>query len=406
MPIPLKNERPVDLAVFYPTDLYDYASGLTDGELTVLKELRETLETKVRPVINENWEKAEFPYEAFEEVAKVRIMDHPLLFEGREEKRKTSELFNVFRYFELAKLDASIATYYTVHGGLFYATLLQGGSEEQILRWAEKTASFEIRGCFGLTEPDHGSDIAGGLATTARKDGDSWILNGEKRWIGGASTADEIAIFARSEEDGQVKAFFVPGDAEGLSVENIKGKVSLRMVQNGHITLENVKVDDSRRLENVNSFKDVANILRTTRADISHLATGLAAGAFEAALRYVKQREQFGKNLGSFQLVQEKLAIMQANVTANLGYSVRLAQMQEKGNYREVNSSMAKMHNALRMRETVALAREVAGGNGITLETDVARFFSDAEAIYSYEGTHEVNALIIGRFLTGKGAFV
>lgn len=170
--------------------------------------------------------------------------------------------------------------------------------------------------------------------------------------------------------------------------------------------MKDVKVGDDRRLVNVNSFRDVSAILRTTRADISHLATGLAAGAFEAALRYVKQREQFGKNLGSFQLVQEKLSIMQANVTACLAYSVRLAQMQEEGNYVEVNSSMAKMHNALRMRETVALAREVVGGNGITLDTDVARFFTDAEAIYSYEGTHEINALIVGRHLTGKSAFL
>ncbi len=399
-------ERPVDLATFYPSDLYEYSSALTDGELTVLKELREALEINLRPVLSEYWEKAEFPFEAFEKIGKVRMMDNPLLFEGREDTRKPSELYNVFRYFELAKLDASIATFYTVHGGLFYATLLQGGNDEQIERWAEKTASYKIQGCFALTEPEHGSDIAGGLATTARKEGDTWIINGEKRWIGGAGSADEIAVFARDEADGKVKAFMIPGKAEGVHVQKIEGKISLRMTQNGHITLTDVKVGEDRRLQNVNSFKDVAGILRITRADISHLATGLTAGAFEAALRYVKQREQFGKNLGSFQLVQEKLSIMQANVTANLSFSVRLAQMQEEGNYREVNSSMAKMHNALRMRETVALAREVVGGNGITLETDVARFFADAEAIYSYEGTHEINALIVGRYLTGVGAFV
>ena len=400
------NTESVDLKSFYPTDLYEYSSDLTEGEIAVLKELRESLEKNARPTLIEYTEKAEFPFHAWEELTKVRFMDDPRLFEGRDNDLKPSELYNVFRYFELAKMDPSFATLYTVHGGLFYATLLYGGTEEQIQRWAPKVKSFENLTCFGLTEPLHGSDIAGGLSTSARKEGDTWILNGEKRWIGGAKNADEIAIFARDEADGKVKAFVVPGDSEGLTVENIKNKISLRMVPNGHITLKDVKVTEDRRLQNVNSFKDVAGILRTTRADISHLATGLAAGAFEAALRYVKEREQFGKNLGSFQLVQEKLSIMQANVTACLAYSVRLAQMQEKGNYVEVNSSMAKMHNALRMRETVALAREVVGGNGITLDTDVARFFVDAEAIYSYEGTHEINALIVGRHLTGQGAFV
>lgn len=403
---PTLNTESVDLKSFYPTDLYEYSSDLTEGEIAVLKELRESLEKNARPTLIEYTEKAEFPFHAWNELTKVRFMDDPRLFEGRDNDLKPSELYNVFRYFELAKMDPSFATLYTVHGGLFYATLLYGGTEEQIQRWAPKVKSFENLTCFGLTEPLHGSDIAGGLSTSARKEGDTWILNGEKRWIGGAKNADEIAIFARDEADGKVKAFVVPGDSEGLTVENIKNKISLRMVPNGHITLKDVKVTEDRRLQNVNSFKDVAGILRTTRADISHLATGLAAGAFEAALRYVKEREQFGKNLGSFQLVQEKLSIMQANVTACLAYSVRLAQMQEKGNYVEVNSSMAKMHNALRMRETVALAREVVGGNGITLDTDVARFFVDAEAIYSYEGTHEINALIVGRHLTGQSAFV
>ncbi len=399
-------KKPVDLATFYPSDLYGYAQGLTIGELQVLQELREVLETKVRPYVNEYWEKGEFPFAAFAEIAKVRIMDNPLLFEERADKRVPSQLYNVFRYFELAKLDASIATFYTVHGGLYYATLLNGGSPEQIEQFATRAASFKDQGCFALTEPLHGSDIAGGLATSARKEGNTWIINGEKRWIGGAGTADEMAVFARDEADGKVKAFIVPGKAAGVQVEKITGKIALRMVQNGHITFTNVKVGEERRLPKVNGFRDVANILKTTRADISHLATGLTAGAFEAALRYVKTREQFGKSLGSFQLVQEKLAIMQANVTANLSYSARLAAMQEEGNYTEVNSSMAKMHNSLRMRETVALAREVVGGNGITLETDVARFFADAEAIYSYEGTHEINALIVGRYLTGISAFV
>ena len=407
MPITeIPNHLKKEIEEFYPYDLYGYSQELTEGEFAVLKELRQSLEETVKPVINEYWENGEFPYDAWNKLTQVRFMDDPRLFEGRNDKTNVSQLFNVFRYYELAKVDASIATFFTVDGGLFDNAIRFGGSDEQIKRWIPDIESFKIQGCFGLTEPNHGSDIAGGLETSAYKEGNDWVINGEKRWIGGASSADEMVIFARDEADQQVKAFVVPGNAEGVHVENIKQKISLRMVQNGHVTLTNVRVDDSRRLENVNSFKDVSRILRATRADIAHLAAGLAAGAFEAALHYVKEREQFGKKLGSFQLIQEKLSRMVANITACLSYSVRLAQLQEEGNYREVNSSMAKMHNAERMRETVALAREVVGGNGITLETDVARFFADAEAIYSYEGTHEINALIVGRFLTGQGAFV
>lgn len=395
-----------ELKEFYPLDLYAFSRGLTEGEFTVLKNLRKVLEEKVKPVINEHWEKAEFPFEAFGEIAKVGVMNSPLLFEGREGKRKPSELYNAFLYLELAKLDASIATFYTVHGGLCYNTILMGGSEEQIAHYAPKVASFEWQGCFGLTEPDHGSDIAGGLATTAEKKGDKWVINGEKRWIGGANTADILPIFARDTADNKIKCFIVPGGSKGLRVDVIQNKVALREVQNGHIYLDNVEVDDSTRLENVNGFKDVARILRATRADIAHLAMGMTYGSLEAALKYVKERDQFGKKVSSFQLVQEKLARMEANVVATLAYSAQLANLQEQGEFLEENSALAKMHNALRMRETVALGRELCGGNGITLETDVARFFADGEAIYSYEGTHEINALIVGRYLTGQGAFV
>lgn len=401
-----KNVRPINVKEFYPSDLFSYSEKLTDGELTVLKNLRTVLEEKIKPILNENWENATLPAGVFEEMAKVGIMDNPLLFEGRDNKLKASELYTAFLYFELAKMDASIATLFTVHGGLCYNTIVFGGSDEQIKHYAPKVASFEWQGCFGLTEPDHGSDIAGGLATSAEKIGDKWVLNGSKRWIGGASTADIVPIFARDKADGKIKCFIVPGDAAGLTVEDIPGKVALRIVNNGHITLENVEVEDFARLANINGFKDVSRILRATRADIAHLATGMGAGSLEAALKYVTARDQFGKKVGGFQLVQDKLATMQANVVASLGYSVRIAEMQEEGNYSEENSALAKMHNAKKMRETVSLGREVCGGNGITLETDVARFFADGEAIYSYEGTHEINALLVGRYLTGIGAFV
>jgi glutaryl-CoA dehydrogenase len=280
-----------------------------------------------------------------------------------------------------------------------------GASPEQQAEWMPKVIDFSLKGVFSLTEPDSGSDIAGGLSTTARRDGDSWILDGAKRWIGGAASADVLAVFARDQEDGQVKAFLVARESDGVTLEKIHGKTALRMMQNAHITLDGVRVPECMRLHHVNSFKDVAAMLRAMRSDVAWIATGIQAGAFEAALRYVTERRQFGRQLGSFQLVQEKLARMLGNVTSSLSLVVRLTEQQAKGIYRDQDSALAKMQTSLLMRETVALAREVVGGNGITLETDVARFHADAEAVYSYEGTHEINALIVGRALTGESAF-
>jgi glutaryl-CoA dehydrogenase len=260
-------------------------------------------------------------------------------------------------------------------------------------------------GVFCLTEPEHGSDIAGGLATTARREGDEWVLTGTKRWIGGAFTADLLAVFARDEADGQVKGFLVDRQAPGVRLEKIHGKTSLRMMQNADIHLDGARVPEAQRLGNVNSFKDVAAMLRAMRSDVAWIATGIQAGAYEAALRYVRERERFGRPIGGFQLVQEKLARMLGNVTASLTMVAGLAERQQEGVYRDEDSALAKMWISLHMRETVALARELVGGNGITLAHDVARFHADAEAVYSYEGTHEINALVVGRSLTGRSAF-
>ncbi|HFU3715785.1 acyl-CoA dehydrogenase family protein [Streptococcus suis] len=391
----------------YPEDLFGYAEKLTEGELKVLKHLRQELEARVRPVLIDSYEKALLPREeilgAF---AAAKIMTHPDLFVGREGSWKAGELYNAFLYLEMARFDPSVATFYTVHGGLGYNTILIGGSQEQIERFGTPVRNFEAQTCFGLTEPDHGSDIAGGLATTAERKGDVWILNGEKRWIGGAKTADFIPIFARDVETKKIKCFMVKQGSPGLSVENVEHKISLRIVNNGHITLKDVEVPEADRLVNINGYGDVAKIFVRTRADVAYIAMGTAAGAFNAALRLTTTREQFGRKLGGFQLVQEKLARMQANVQAAIAYSARIAEIQESGTEEMLNSSLAKLHNSLRMRETVALAREVCGGNGITYETEVARFFTDAEAIYTYEGTHEINAMIVARELTGIGAFV
>ncbi|MCT2006391.1 acyl-CoA dehydrogenase family protein [Micrococcus lylae] len=388
-----------------PSDLYGFAERLTDAERAVVLDLRKRLETTVRPLLNPAWDAAELPQELVDAVRSLPLMDPPALKEAGEPVRR---LLTGFRNFELARCDINVGTLYNAHAGLFRTAVLLGGSPQQVADLDPRILDYSLTGVFGLTEPDHGSDVAGGLATTATYDAatDSWVIDGAKRWIGGATISDVVATFARDTADGQVKCFLVPRTAEGVTMEIIPHKASLRIMQNAHIEYRGVRVPATARLERIDSFKDVARCLRAMRSDVAWMATGATAGAYEAALRYVRQREQFGRPLAGFQLIQEKLALMLGNLTSSLGLMVQLTEQEETGVYRDENSALAKMVTARRLRETVALAREVCGGNGITLDTDVARFHADAEAVYSYEGTHEINALIVGRAVTGVGAFV
>ncbi|WP_394160120.1 acyl-CoA dehydrogenase family protein [Galactobacter valiniphilus] len=390
------------MSELYPlSDRYDVADLLTESERAPLRRLRAVLETAVAPLLAQHWEAGTFPAQIAAPLQELRLMDPPEL-----RGSAIRPLFHGFRIFELARTDASVATWYTAQAGLFRTACRVGGSAEQYADWEPRILDFSMTGVFSLTEPDHGSDIAGGLATSAQRIGEEWVLSGEKRWIGGAFDANYLAVFARDSADGQVKGFLVDREAQGVRLEKIHGKTSLRIMQNAHIYLDAVRVPEAMRLHDVNSFKDVAAMLRAMRSDVAWIATGLQAGAYEAALRYAMARQQFGRPLASFQLIQDKLARMLGNVTASLQMVEGLARLQQDGIFRDEDSSLAKLHICDRMRETVALAREVAGGNGITLASDVARFHADAEAVYSYEGTHEINALIVGRSATGTSAFV
>lgn len=384
-------------------DRYRLAEHLSPAAHGVLQRLEQTLRRDIRPLLAEAWERAELPDAFAATLVPLRLMDPPELA-GTGEADTT--LFAGMRNFVLAKTDASLATWYNAQSGLFRTAVTVGGSPEQAARLDPLIRTFRVTGVFALTEPLHGSDIAGGLATRARREGGEWVIDGAKRWIGGAVDADLLAVFARDDADGAVKAFLVPRDAPGVRLERIERKTALRIMQNADITLDGVRVRDEDRLQGVSSFSDVSALLGRMRSDVAWIATGVQAGAFEAALRYVTCREQFGRPLGGFQLVQEKLARMLGNVTASLAMAAELSRRQDAGHYADEDSSLAKMWTALRARETVALAREVVGGNGILLDEDVARFFADAEAVYSYEGTHEINALIVGRALTGRSAFV
>ncbi|KKK35849.1 glutaryl-CoA dehydrogenase [Salinicoccus sediminis] len=394
------------LKELYPEDLLNVSKELTEGEVKFLKQLNDLLESKYRDSINDHWINATIPEGFFEEMGKLDYFNNPLLFEGREGARMASQMFQFFLSYTVARFDVSLVTLLGVHQGLGHNAFLFGGSKEQVAHYIPKLQSHELRTCFALTEPEHGSDVAGGLETTAKREGDKWIINGAKKWIGGANLSDVIPLFAVDVETGKPKGFIIRPEQEGVDIDIIENKIALRIIPNANIHLKDVVVEEADRLQNINSFKDIAKILYSTRAGVAYMATGAMAGALRATLDYVTKRKQFGKEISKYQLIQEKLAMMQGNLSQAITLSAQLARMQEKGEYDEVATSTAKMMNSLRLRESVAMGRGITGGNGILAEYDIARFFSDAEAVYTYEGTHEINALVIGRALTGDSAFI
>ncbi|MBJ8320529.1 acyl-CoA dehydrogenase FadE [Staphylococcus pseudintermedius] len=395
------------LKQLYPEDILSIAKGLTDGEVALLQQLNDLLESKYRQDINQHWVDATVPEDYFQDIGNLNYFTNPLLYQGREEAKTPSQLFQFFMSYTIARFDVSLATLLGVHQGLGHNTFLFGGSSEQVAKYVPKLQSHELRTCFALTEPNHGSDVAGGLETVAERHGDEWVIKGAKKWIGGAHVSDVIPVFAVNKDTGKPHCFVVRPDQEGVEIEVLQHKIALRIVPNAEIRLNHVKVKEADRLQNITSFKDIAKILYSTRAGVAYMATGALAGTLRATLSYVKERQQFGKSISQYQLIQEKLAMIQGNLTHAMAMSAQLARMQENGEYDEVATSTAKMMNALRLRESVAMGRGITGGNGILAgEHDIARFFSDAEAIYTYEGTHEMNALVIGRALTGVSAFV
>jgi glutaryl-CoA dehydrogenase len=384
-------------------DFYSYEHLLGDDERELLHAVRKFMTTDVAPLLLEHWSRATFPFEILPGMRELGIAGLPYHGYGCSGRRY---LLDGMIAMELARTDCSIATFNGVHAGLAMGSIYLCGSDEQRQRFLPAMARYDTIGSFGLTEPDVGSGASGGLQTTARRVGDTWILNGQKKWIGNAPFGDLTVIWAKDVTGGQVKGFVVQNSSRGFTVEKQMHKIALRIVQNGLITLDNVIVDESDRLQRATSFKDTAEVLRMTRAGVAWMAVGCAMGAYENALAYACSRRQFGRPIGGFQLVQDLLVRMLGNVTSSYGLCVRLSQLQDEGRAEDRHSSLAKAFCTVRMRETVGWARELLGGNGILLEHNVGRFVADAEAIYSYEGTREMNTLIVGRSLTGLSAFV
>ncbi|MFC8194492.1 acyl-CoA dehydrogenase family protein [Streptomyces sp. NPDC057298] len=386
-------------------DFYDYEALLPDEERKILLGARALMRDDVKPLVNENWGKGRFPTELIGIFRESGLAGLP--YEGYGEHRPAvSNLLSGMLAMEMTRTDASVATFFGVHNGLAMYSIHSGGSQEQRDRWLPRMAAMDKIGAFAMTEPLGGSDVAGGMRTTAERDGDTWVLNGAKKWIGNATFADYVVVWARDVDDNHVKGFVVEKGTPGFHAEKIEGKIAFRIVENAEITLTDVRVPEVNRLQNINSFRDVAEILRATRGGVAWQALGVMVGAYELALDYAKEREQFGRPIARFQMVQDLLVKSLGNITASWGMLIQLARLQDAGIFRDEHSSLAKAFVTSRMREVVAWSREIFGGNGIVLDYDIARFFADAEAIYSFEGTREMNTLIVGKSITGQSAFV
>jgi glutaryl-CoA dehydrogenase len=386
-----------------PGDLYAYVHLLPDREQDVLARVRDFLDREVRPIADECWRTAEFPHHLVPRYADLGIAGLPY---DECPGEPVSALLTGFITLEMGRADPSMATFWGVHSGLAMGTVAACGSTEQRSRWLPAMARMEQVGAFALTEPEHGSDVAGGLATTARRDGDEWVLDGAKRWIGNATFADLVVVWARDVADGEVKGFVVERGTPGFTATRIEHKIALRTVQNADIVLDGARVPEANRLQRADSFADTAGILRRTRSGVAWHAVGIMLASYELALRYAGEREQFGGPIARFQLVQDLLVRILGDATAGLGMLVQLARVQDSGQFRDEHSALAKAWCTTRMRDVVGWAREIHGGNGVDLAYSIGRYVADAEAIYSYEGTREINSLVVGRAVTGHGAFV
>jgi glutaryl-CoA dehydrogenase len=375
---------------------------LTPAEREYRDRVHQFMATEVTPIINPYWERAEFPVQLIPKLATLGLAGG--MIQGYGSPGFSAVAMGVTAM-EFSRGDGSICTFFGVHSGLAMGSIGMLGSQEQRERWLPAMARMEKLGCFGLTEPNVGSN-SWNLETTFRRDGDHYILNGAKRWIGNGTMADLAVIWARDENDGKVGGFVIELPTHGFTATKIEGKIAKRCVINADIKLENVRVPVENKLALATGSRSTAQVLTMTRVGVAWEGVGHSMAAYEIALNYAKHRQQFGRPIAGFQMVQEKLVRMLAAVTSMQLFTLRLSQLLDEGKLTDAQASLAKMHNASTGRSVVALARETLGGNGILLDYHAARHFADMEAVYTYEGTNEVNTLIVGRDITGLQAFV
>jgi glutaryl-CoA dehydrogenase len=391
-----------DIGLARETDYFLMKDQLTDQEKEIFAKVRAFGEAEVLPIVNEYWERGEFPFELVPKLAALNIVGDGNLGDCGCTPMSTVAAGMVT--YELSRIDGSIATFFAVHLGLAMQSINILGSEEQRQRYLPAMARLEKIGAFALTEPEHGSDAVI-LEATAERQGDEWVLNGRKRWPGNAVWCDIIVVYARDTADNQVKAFVVEKDNPGYAATKIAGKMSLRMVQNADITLTNCRVSEDARLQNCNSFKDVGKVLAGTRNSVAWGSAGHAVAAYDIALNYALRRKQFGRPIARTQVIQSMLVEMLGDLTAMQLYAIRMARLIDEDKVEETMAALAKYYCTVKGRNVCRLARDVLGGNGILLDFHVMRHLCDMEALVTYEGTAEIQSLIVGRHITGQSAF-
>jgi glutaryl-CoA dehydrogenase len=383
------------------TDYFLVREEFSDEQWDLLIRTRRFVDQEVLPVINDYWERAELPWPLITRLAELGLVGEAI--EGYGCPGMTalaSGLVNM----ELHRGDGSLGTFLGVQSGLAMKAIAMLGSEEQKERWLAPMARLGRIGAFALTEPNHGSDSVA-LETRARRDGDGYVIDGVKRWIGNATIAAVVVVWARCEDDGQVKGFLVETPTSGYDATVIESKGAARSIWQADIHLDGVRVPAENLLPGARTFKDAGRVLTSTRSSIAWAALGHAVAAYDAALTYTSQRTQFGRPLCSFQIVQDRLVKMLAEVTAMQLYCMQLARLASAGRLSDTMAGLAKMNNTRKARQVIAEARDLLGGNGILLENHVIRHMTDIEVLHTYEGTETMQTLIVGRDITGVGAF-
>ncbi|XP_020267800.1 acyl-coenzyme A oxidase 4, peroxisomal-like [Asparagus officinalis] len=383
------------------SDYYQLDDLLSSEEKALRKRVREVMEKEIAPIMTEYWEKAEFPFQAIPKLSSLQVSGGTIKGYGCPGLSVTGSAIAIA---EIARVDASCSTFILVHSSAAMLTIALCGSEEQKRKYLPSLAQLSTVSCWALTEPDYGSD-ASSLRTTATKVAGGWLLDGQKRWIGNSTFADVLIIFARNTNTNEINGFIVKKGTPGLKVTKIENKIGLRIVQNGDILMNKVFVPEEDRLPGVNSFQDTNKVLAVSRIMVSWQPIGIVMGVFDICHRYLKERKQFGAPLASFQINQEKLVRMLGNIQAMLLVGWRLCKLYESGKMTTGHASLAKAWISSRARETVALGRELMGGNGILSDFLVAKAFCDLEPIYTYEGTYEINSLVTAREITGIASF-
>ena len=378
-------------------DLLGFESLLSTHEREKLQDVRDFLAKEVVPRASEWWNRAEFPHEILPDLAALGL--------STPVAQGYSHLFSGLLIAELTRADTSIATFFMVHHDLFVEALRTFGSAEQKARLLQDATDLRITGAFALTEPQHGSDVAGRMDTTAVRDGDTWVVNGAKRWIGNGTFCDRLVLWAREPATGAVRGFLLDATLPGVTRTPIRNKTALRTVQNADITLTGVRIPETDRLAGIGSFGDTRQLLLGSRILVGWQAVGQQLAAFDVARQYAVERHQFGRPVAGFQLIQDQLVTLLGNTVSSMAVMARISALQEQGAADMAQAAFAKSFTTGRMRESVALGRGILGGNGILTDHGMAKIFADAEAVYTYEGTYEINSLIVGRALTGISAF-